>query len=74
MILLQRKNHFLCTVDAEDNGASDLPDDNESEEVEPGVLQGNPVLVRNGCTWCPAKVVSQAGIPSEKQCFYLETR
>ena len=71
MILLQRMNHFLCTVD---NGASDLSDDNESEEAEPGVLQGDPVLARNGRTWCPAKVVAQAGIPLEKQCFYLETR
>ena len=69
MILLQRRNNFLCTLDAEDNGASDLPYDNESEEVEPGVLQGDPVLARNGGTWCLAEAVSQAGIPSEKHCF-----
>ena len=61
------KNHFLCTVDAEDNGAFDLSDDNESEEVVSGVLKGDPVLARNGHTWYPAKVVSQAGIRSEKQ-------
>ena len=74
MILLQRKNHFLCTVDAEYNGASDLPNDNESEEIDPIVLQGDPALARNGCAWCPIKVVAQAGIQSEKLCFYLETR
>ena len=73
MILLQRKHQFLCTVDAEDKGAFVLSDDNESEEVVPAVLQGDPVLARNGHTWCPTKVVAQAAIPSEKQCFYLET-
>ena len=66
MILLQRKNLFLCTVDAEDKGAFDLSDDNESEEVVPAVLQGDPVLARNAHTWYPATVVSQAGICSKK--------
>ena len=70
MILLQRKNFFHCTVDAEVDGASDLSGDSGSEEVVPGVTQGDPVLARNGCTWSPAGVISQAGIPSEEQFLF----
>ena len=66
MILLQRKHQFLCTVDTKDNGAFDLSDDNESEEVVPAVLQGDPVLARNAQTRYPATVVSQADICSKK--------
>ena len=50
MILLQRKNFFHCTVDAEVDGASDLSGDSRSEELVPGVTQGDPVLARNGRT------------------------
>ena len=65
-MILQSNNQFLCTVDAKDKGAFDLSDDNESEEVVPAVLQGDPVLARNAHTWYPATVVSQAGICLEK--------
>ena len=54
MILLQEKNQFPCTVDAEDDGVPDLSGENGSEEVVPGVTQGDPVLAKNGCTWYPA--------------------
>ena len=66
MILLQRKNYFLRTADTEDDDASDLTGDSGSDEVVSGVTQGDPVLRRNGRTWYPAEVISQAGIPSEK--------
>ena len=66
MIHLQRKNYFLCTADAKDEGASDMSGDSGSDEVVPEVTQGDPVLTRNGRTWYPAEVISQAGIPSEK--------
>ena len=36
----------------------------------PGVTQGDPVLTRNGRTWYPVEVISQAGIPSEKLFLY----
>ena len=42
MILLQKKNYFLCTADAEDDDASDLTGDSRSDEVVPGVTQGDP--------------------------------
>ena len=73
MILLQRKNYFLYTADAEDDDASDLTGDSGSYEVVPGVTQGDPVLIRNGRTWYAAEVISQAAIPSENN-FYLETK
>ena len=66
MILLQEKNQFPCTVDAEDDGVPDLSGENGSEEVVPGVTQGDPVLARNGRTWYPVEVISQGRIPSEK--------
>ena len=66
MILLQKNNFFLYTACAEDDGASDLSGDSGSEEVVPGVTQGDPVLTRNGCTWYQVEVTSQARIPSEK--------
>ena len=54
MILLLEKNQIPCTVDAEDDGVPDLSGENGSEEVVPGVTQGNPVLAKNGCPWYPA--------------------
>ena len=66
MIHLQRKNYFLCTADAEDDDASDLTGNSRSDEVVPGVTQGDPVLTRNGHTWYTAEVIYEAGIPSEK--------
>ena len=59
MILLQRKNQFLCTLLIHD-GTSDLSGDNyESEEVVVG-----------GHTRYPAEIVSRGGIPSEEQFLF----